>query len=140
VCDDPVCEAVCEPECTVPKCATVYKNIPNSTVPGEVTKCATECEKQYQDNSCPVYETQCIRPKCSEDVCQIVCEIPECRYVCKKPAKCREPKCELVCEKSACEADEEFIKQLKKPPTRSSGHAVYPAISLAAALFACAFF
>lgn len=111
LCDDPVCSAVCEPECQAPRCEVTCLNTtadPRSVCSHPI--CWTTCGdtmNQCESDNCPQCETRCGRLYCQPSyTCQIQCEMPQCGWKCRKPDSCPKPQCQLMCEQPACKLEE----------------------------------
>ena len=110
-CDDPTCQAVCEPVCAPPACAvqcTGTESVPVCSAP----RCRTRCHPTSDSSpseTCPSCETVCEPVSCrpSSETCEITCEAPSCGWKCRKPKHCQRPRCELLCEQPTCMAPEE---------------------------------
>ena len=104
MCDDPVCHAICAPDCTTPAC-TIQCNPGHTciqTTPICTTRCATDV---VPSDTCPACETICNPlPSICVGQCSVLCEAPACTWSCRKPTNCRFPLCELQCERPACES------------------------------------
>jgi len=112
LCDDPVCPAVCVPDCLPPVCARCL----NHTLPDPpyynltcrpTQRCHVTCPPdQCNADMCPACETTCpTEGLCQNepvDECIVLCEAPQCGWRCSKPLNCPKPRCELQCEEPAC--------------------------------------
>lgn len=109
MCDDPICAAICEPDCKPPQCS--YECV-GSGVTCQTPRCHTVCPPTSEtspSDSCPTCETRCDPLVCNQPLhqCQIVCEAPQCSNLCRPPPRslCPLPTCVIQCEKPACESD-----------------------------------
>lgn len=109
MCDDPVCHAVCAPQCEATRC-DVCQMVNNTPVNCHDVShyCRVQCPPQQcagTIDQCPQCETVC-PPLCGsdDDNCIIQCAETVCGWRCQKPRYCRKPICVLQCEAPACEA------------------------------------
>jgi len=104
-CDDPICYAVCLPNCEPPTCSYACPE-EGALCRGTQPSCSTRCpDDQCSSEQCPVCETICNPPStlCVNEGCSIECGPTNCSWSCSKPTTCSLPTCQLSCEAPACE-------------------------------------
>ncbi len=98
ICDDPVWNAVCEPDCKDPVC--VY------TTPcgrHEVPNMKIRCPKDMLEmDNCPQCETVTADDDTAECSAYIQCEQTQCSWSCYNPGSPRKINCQEQCEQAAC--------------------------------------
>ena len=111
LCDDPICNAVCEPACNVTQCdyqCTGGLRICQPPV------CTVRCPPdQSVADACPACETVCEPLVCSDTSvsCSALCEPTACQWACRTPYdwECPQIRCEWQCERPACEFQGTFV-------------------------------
>jgi hypothetical protein len=106
-CDDPRCNAECEPICEAPTCQVVSPPVPSHSVMRHGKSAEPDCEivcppDQCSADMCPQCETRCQPLVDACDGCVIQCEQPVCSWVCRMPTTCPKPTCVLQCELPSC--------------------------------------
>jgi hypothetical protein len=103
-CDDPICAAVCAPDCQPVNCSVVC--VTGTCTPPGGLRCVIDCPAdQCESDSCPACQPLCEEvPADCPPVCETHCQPPVCTWQCRKPTDCPQPRCELVCERPACES------------------------------------
>jgi len=106
-CDDPVCPAVCAPDCLPPVCQRCL-NQSGTLQCHDTAECWTRCPvDQCEADACPACETLCPDGLCRDEPnCLVQCEAPECGWQCREPtdAECPPPRCVRQCDQPICEA------------------------------------